>query len=143
MKTPSAIAAVVLLVPSVVRADDAADLKKMQGTWKILVMQRGGKDAPPAILKGKMAVEKNTFTLVVTKDGKEQRAPIQVKLDSSKLPRQMDFTGKDGKLKHHGIYEFDGKKLKICFDLIANERPRTFESKSGTSVRLMVLEPKK
>ena len=142
MKLLPALVAALILLPSVAQADDAADLKKMQGTWKILKMQRGGMDAPPQFLKGKMVVEKKTFTLVMSANGMERKSPIEVKIDSTKSPSRIDFVNKKGEVSNIGIYKLDGKKLTICFVRKDGERPSKFESKEGSKVMMMVLEKK-
>ncbi|MFQ5733211.1 MAG: TIGR03067 domain-containing protein [Planctomycetaceae bacterium] len=142
MKLLTGSLAIALLVSSACHADDDADLKKVQGHWKIVAMQSGGKDAGADFLKGNLVVAKKTFTIVFTRNGTERKLPIQIKLDSSKSPKQIDFIDKDGKVNNHGIYKLDGKKLTICFDRVRRERPKKFESKKDTRVRLMVVERK-
>jgi uncharacterized protein (TIGR03067 family) len=100
---------------------------------------RGGKGAPEAILSAKFVVEKDKFIITITVNGMERKSPIQVKLHEKKTPKQIDFI-KDGKVNSHGIYELKGKKLTLCFDRARRDRPKTFESKEGTQVQLLVLE---
>lgn len=132
--------AIAFLLPSPARGDDKADLAKIQGHWKTLSAKRGGKEAPPAILNSKLNVKKNTFTLISTRNGKDRQEPIDVKLDSSKSPRQIDLLKKDGTVSSHGIYKVEGKKLTLCFARVKDPRPKKFESKEGSRIYLMVFE---
>jgi uncharacterized protein (TIGR03067 family) len=131
---------VAFLLPSVSLGDDKADLAALQGDWKTRSAKRGGKDAPPAIQESTMRVEKNTFTLISIRNGKERKEPINVKLDSSKTPRQIDLIDKGGKVENHGIYKIEGKKFTLCFARAREPRPKTFESKVGSKTYLMVFE---
>jgi uncharacterized protein (TIGR03067 family) len=135
---------VAVLLPSIARGDDKADLGKMQGDWKMSSAKTRGKDAPPEFLKSKLNVKKKTFTLIMTRDGKERKRPIEVKIDGSKSPKQIDLIKKDGTVESHGIYKLEKKTLTLCFARASDPRPTKFESKDGDKSFLMVFErPKK
>src|SRR4051794_2830649 len=92
---------VVLLVlifptlPSRARAEDPVprraaqgDLKKLQGTWQCMAMEREGDPVPPEALKGSTATyEDDRITL--TRDGDVFRRGI-VTLDPSKSPKRVN-----------------------------------------------------
>lgn len=134
----------VLLLAAAPAEKKKSDLDKMQGDWKVKSAQRGGQNAPPAILKARLNVEKNTFTISTTDpNGNVRKSPIQAKLDPSKSPKQIDFFDKAGKPNSHGIYNLEGRTLTICFDRASRARPKKFESPQGSRVQLLVFERRK
>src|SRR5690349_9378008 len=109
------------------RGDEAPsakdDSKKMQGNWKPVTAELGGKPFPDDILK--------TMKLVVT-DGKytvtvgEQTDEGRVKLDPTKKPRAVDIVGTKGPNQGKtipAIYEFTDTTLRVCYDLSGTARP--------------------
>ncbi len=118
-------------------ADDKADLekevRKFQGTWTFESSESGGTQLPADELK----------TLIVTFEGdkhtvKKGEEVIQVgtqKIDPSKSPKTIDVTMVEGPNKGKvmlGIYEFDGDRLKVCFDPQGKKRPTEFKSAPGS-----------
>jgi uncharacterized protein (TIGR03067 family) len=128
------LASVVLLACAVaVRADDKDELKKLEGTWEIVLLEGGGKEVP----KGKGAPEKLTI-----KDGKMTGFGPEIRLstDATKKPKWLSMTftreGKDATV--NAIYELNGEELKICLPLapakgsgavFENKRPESFDTK--------------
>jgi uncharacterized protein (TIGR03067 family) len=118
-------------------ADDKADLekevKKFQGTWTFESSEAGGTKLPPDVLKSLVVVfEGNKHT--VKKGDVVLQAGTQ-KLDPSKSPKTIDVTMTEGPQKGTvmlGIYEFDGDKLKVCFDPQGKQRPTEFKSPPGS-----------
>jgi uncharacterized protein (TIGR03067 family) len=117
------------------RAKD--DGKKMQGSWKPVAAELGGKPYPDKILK--------TMKLVMT-DGKytvtvgEQTDAGTVKLDAAKAPRAMDIVGTKGPnqgRKIPAIYELTDDTLRICYDLSGKARPKEFKTKADTQLFLV------
>ena len=131
--------AVMLLAPTVCRADDKAKWKKLLGDWKLLSAKRGGKDVEEVKI-GSLKIEKDKFTITGKINGKKRSMPTVVKIDFSKSPKQIDFIGNDGKPSSHGIFELEGKKLTFCFDSVRRERPKKFESKEGSRVQMLIFE---
>jgi len=57
-----------------------------------------------------------------------------VKIDGTKKPKTMDIVGTEGPNKGKtilSIFEFDGDKLKVCYDLGGKNRPEEFATKDG------------
>ncbi len=131
--------AVVLLAPTVCRADDKAEWKKLLGDWKLLSAKRGGKDVEEVKI-GSLKIEKDKFTITAEINGEKRSMPTAVKIDFSKSPKQIDFIGKDGEPTSHGIFKLEGKKLTFCFDRAKRDRPKKFESKEGTRVSMLIFE---
>jgi uncharacterized protein (TIGR03067 family) len=119
-------------------ADGKKDAEKIQGTWTILSMERGGEKGPEDKIKNTKVVI--TDGLMTIKDPmREERANF--KLDPAKNPKTIDFTpekGKEGVVE--GIYELKGDTLKLCFTKPGGTRPTEFASKAGTANVLIVLQ---
>jgi uncharacterized protein (TIGR03067 family) len=123
------------------RGDGAAGAKeegkKMQGTWKPVTAELGGKPYPDEVLK--------TMTLVVA-DGKYtvtvggQKDEGTVTLDPAKSPRAMDIKGAKGPNAGKtipAIYELKGDTLRVCYDLSGKAHPKEFKTTAGTSLFLV------
>ena len=128
------------------KGDDAVrkELKALQGTWKAVSLEAGGKSLP------KEAVP--DFTFIIGADGKsigkspqvEYQATITV--DPKKNPKTIDIVpdnGPDRGKTQPGIYEFDGDKLKICAAQPGKDRPTDFDTKGKMGYSLMILRREK
>jgi RNA polymerase sigma-70 factor (ECF subfamily) len=108
-----------------------ADLKALQGTWVVLSMEKGGKQAPEDMIKGAtLVIEGDKFTL---SHGKGETEEAVLKLDPTKDPKEIDFAVSDqGRpLVLEGIYKLEGGTFTVCQSLPPDERPRTFATKEG------------
>ncbi|HLJ93063.1 MAG TPA: TIGR03067 domain-containing protein, partial [Gemmataceae bacterium] len=107
--------------------DAKEDSKKMQGTWKPVVAEIGGKPYPEEILKTmKLVVTDNKYTVTVGEAIDEGT----VKLDPTKHPRAMDIAGTKGPNQGKtipAIYELTDTTLRICYDLSGKARPKEFK----------------
>ena len=132
---------VCVCVASVALGDDSArakeDGKKMEGSWKPVTAELGGKPYPDEILK--------TMKLVLT-DGKytvtvgQQTDEGTVKLDPAKKPRAMDIVGTKGPNRGKAIpaiYELRDTTLRICYDLSGKARPGEFKTRPDTQLFLV------
>jgi uncharacterized protein (TIGR03067 family) len=122
-------------------ADDASkDQQQLQGTWKVLAGNEGGKTLPPPRAKGsKVVVSGNHITVYE----EEKKREMTFKLDPTKEPRTIDLTLTEGKDKGEtspGIYALEGELLKIAFALPGKARPTTFTPKQGSQEMLFVLK---
>jgi uncharacterized protein (TIGR03067 family) len=124
---------ILMLFAATLRADDKDELKKLEGSWDVLAIEAGGKEAP----KEKGAPEKLTI-----KDGKLTGLGPEIRLatDATKKPKWLSMTftreGKDATV--NAIYELNGDELKICLPLapakgsgavFENKRPEGFDTK--------------
>jgi uncharacterized protein (TIGR03067 family) len=120
------------------------DLKKLQGTWQCVAMEREGDPVPTEALKGSTATyEDDRITL--TRDGDVFRRGI-VTLDPSKSPKRVNTWDLNGPYEDQtvpGIYEIDGDTLKLCFSRPGAERPALFTTKEGSGTLYCVYKRKK
>jgi uncharacterized protein (TIGR03067 family) len=100
-----------------------ADLKKMQGTWEIVRVERGGKDVTKDKGGALFIFTKETLTI---RDGKrDEKATI--KLDARKKPAHIDISPDRGKQETvKGIYNLTAKELTIVFTEPGKGRPANF-----------------
>ncbi len=115
------------------RAARADDLEKMQGKWKVTYAEVGGRPATAKELKNyKVKIDGKKFTLF---EG-DQKEEVRMKLDPDGKPHpKLEFwRGKEGdgtKAFWHGIYEFDGSRLKMCWGPANKSRPGGFGRKNA------------
>ena len=120
-----------LVFTSAALAQDAAsDLKKMAGTWKMVVHEASGKATPKDTLEkmeGKLVVEGDKYKVYFGKDFIDKGT---MKLDASKSPRQLDVKTQNDEVMV-GIYKFEGDEMTVCFGQPGVERPKEFKTKEG------------
>src|SRR3954470_1289200 len=127
-----------IAVASTARADDQ---ERMQGTWKATLARIGANQATAAQLKKiEVIVEGDKFTLV---EG-EKKYVVHFALTSGGKPGVVEFfkTSEKKERLWHGIYEFDGKELKLCWAPAAHERPAKFGTTKHNEDRYFVLKKK-
>jgi uncharacterized protein (TIGR03067 family) len=115
---------------SVSPADPADDLKKWQGTWKMISCTYDGE---PQIADMEWIVEGDHYTIRL--DGQQHRDPYMITLDAAQ--NRIDVFHHDtppgtygGKLK--GIYEITGDSLTVCFDLTGQQYPKSLAAPRGS-----------
>lgn len=119
-------------------ADEQADLKKLEGTWKAVKIVNDGQEGDVEQLGDqRLMIQGHQYTLKQA-DGS---AEGELKLDPDQKPAHMDasYTTKDGDSGTvECIYKIEGGRLTICWG--EGERPSTFAAESGSGYRLMVFE---
>lgn len=117
-------------------ADDVKELKALEGKWKAVSMEAGGKLLPKDNLP--------EFTFTVGAKGKsiaktpqtEDQATITV--DTSKTPKTIDNLHESGATmgkKQYGIYKLEGDKWTVCMSrpgVAEADRPKDFTT-TGTA----------
>jgi uncharacterized protein (TIGR03067 family) len=133
---------VVLGAASLAAADGDDDVRKelkaLEGTWKVVALEAGGKPLP------KTAVP--DFLFVVGADGKSTgrmgkiEYQSQVSVDPKKTPRTIDNaheTGAQKGKKQFGIYKVEEGKWIVCMTAPGakeGDRPKSFDTKNSASV---------
>jgi uncharacterized protein (TIGR03067 family) len=105
--------------------DEAKDLDKMQGEWKLDLAYDQGEEAPAEVL-GKIFKIKGD-QLFPASDPKDS---LTVKLDASKKPGHINMMDKT--LTNLGIYEISKDKLTLYFTE-GGERPKIFPASKEKS----------
>jgi uncharacterized protein (TIGR03067 family) len=118
-----------------------ADLKKLQGTWRIMRGEDQGKPVPPEKLQGNLVVIEKQTMIANDKDHKKVYV-MTFKLDASRTPKALDMTiteGKDKGKTAKGIYALEGDDLKIAYSF-GVDRPKQFKTKEGDKHLFFVLK---
>ena len=105
------------------------ELQKFQGTWLVESQELDGKTAKTEEFKTR------TFfcgadVFVIRKDGELLQLGLQ-RVDPSKSPKTINATITKGLYQGEtmlGIYEIDGDRLKVCFDIEGQNRPSEFKT---------------
>jgi uncharacterized protein (TIGR03067 family) len=122
--------AVLALVAAAGAAEDLvkADRQRLQGTWRVVSVEAGGEDFSEKLTPKCLFIFRGD--IVVLQDS--SKAPeCQFTLDPSKKPRWIDISFKGEKESLPGIYEFDGKYLRICYSFPGEKRPESFRTRTG------------
>jgi uncharacterized protein (TIGR03067 family) len=126
--------------------DAKKDAQGLQGTWKVVSSEQGGKVQDEA-KDFVMIFEKDTFQV---KKGDELIVKGTFKLDPSKSPKAIDMTITEAKkedhkgMEVHGIYQLDKGTLKWCAaEPGETERPTEFATKQGTKLLLVTFQKDK
>ncbi len=127
------------------RGEKAAkeEAKKLDGTWVPTEMELGGQKLPEAVVQSIKLVISGDHYAVTTNEGKDEGTS---RLHPDKSPKAMDITGTEGPNKGKtflAIYELDGDKLKVCYDLSGKERPKEFKTQPNTQQFLAVYKKQK
>jgi uncharacterized protein (TIGR03067 family) len=125
--------------------DVKKDKDKLQGTWKAVTAEAGGKSQEDAE-EHRLIFSGDEFSV---KKGKETMIKGKFKIDPSKKPKEIDmeFTKSqrenlNGKTAL-GIYELDGDTLKWCWNKPDGERPKKFSSEAADAHLLVTLKREK
>ena len=130
------------------KKDDAKkDKEALQGAWKIVSSEAGGKDQTEGFKDHLIVFEGDTFAL---KKGDQVGLKGTFKLDPSQKPKAIDLTiteggreGDKGKVLH-GIYELGKDALKWCTaEPGGTDRPREFSTTEGVNHMLVTLKKEK
>jgi uncharacterized protein (TIGR03067 family) len=137
----AAVAAVALLAAPTA-ADDAADLKALQGTWAVTEVTGDVKNG----FEDEVNIKEVTFTFTDNKlviVGFEKKREFTIKLDSTKKPAAIDLTALAGVFKdksNPAIYELKGDTLKMCIcNKETTDRPTEFKGSKGSYLYVFTL----
>jgi uncharacterized protein (TIGR03067 family) len=131
---------------------EAAPTKQIDGTWKVIDIVEAGlsaADSPKEARElGKVTVKVTDGRLILASpEGEEEFAVTRI---AKHRPAAIDLRDKEGGPIYRGIYQRDGKRLKICIqfwmvgDAKASARPRSFKEardrKMDYGPTLLILE---
>jgi RNA polymerase sigma factor (sigma-70 family) len=132
------------------KPDPATDEAKLQGTWEVVELIKGGiKVMPTAALRGTIEFKGDGFRFVLAPDGMAEvtRTAATCSLDPERSPKAIDLVLTEGPQKGKtmlGIYESSGDELKLCLaDSLTAVRPTTFEAGEGELVLFKLKRAKK
>jgi uncharacterized protein (TIGR03067 family) len=113
-----------------------------KGTWSIVSLKHGGKDAPADLFKDfRCTFEEKTYNNVMNGEIVEEG---EYKFDDDKSPKTIDFDIKKGQnegKKQVGIFKIEHDKITIVLaEPDATDRPTSFEVKEGSNAIEAVLE---
>jgi uncharacterized protein (TIGR03067 family) len=120
--------------------EQKAELKKMSGTFAVIVFERDGRKSPEEELK-KMKVKQEGAKWSFTDEDDVTEGIDRVFPD--KKPKEIESTYTTGSNKGKkvlGIYEIEGDTIKYCWAEPDKPRPKEFASKAGSEITLMVLK---
>jgi len=124
-------------------ADVQDDAKAIQGTWTPIAAELAGEPMADAVLK----------TIILKLDNGKYEVSVAGKLDkgtwtqdSTTKPKSLTIQGTDGPNAGKTfpcIYELDGDKLRVCYDLSCTKAPADFSTAKGTLLYLVTYTRKK
>jgi uncharacterized protein (TIGR03067 family) len=120
------------------RADDQ---EKLQGAWKVVQAEVGNDKATKGQKKElEVLIEGNALTLI---EG-DTKETVHFALEPTGKAHTIDFykTAERKEKIWHGIYELDGKDVKLCWGPAGQERPKEFGVKKGTEQRYYIIRKK-
>jgi uncharacterized protein (TIGR03067 family) len=116
--------------------DDAkrkTDEARIQGTWVVRACHVGGKPSVRPAVQDFVSIEDDKMVWI--RNGRRYPKGATITLDHTKSPRRIDFKG--GQHDYVGIYEFEGRHLRICYH--QKHRPTRFDSLGRTEEPYNVL----
>jgi uncharacterized protein (TIGR03067 family) len=128
-----------------------ADLKELQGDWRIDSIEADGQDLSQDLFNDILRdvvvrVEKEKISLV--QGGSNEIVSAEMTLDAKAKPKSADFKpdkdafGVFNGQSMWGIYEFAEKKVKICVSIrtAVKQRPTEFKTQPDSGLYLVVLK---
>src|SRR5262245_31364888 len=117
-------------------ADAQAELKKLQGVWRPMKLERAGAVIQDAFDPGARFVVAGDALLL--KVGDRTLQEVRLALDPGRKPAAVDLTSTAGPTKGktvHGIYRLEGRRLTLCWPLADDrERPTAFGKENARDV---------
>jgi uncharacterized protein (TIGR03067 family) len=136
---------IALAAAFLVAADDEAvtkERKLFKGQWELVAATSDGQKLEKAMLGDQTAVFDGMSYKQLTDDKVVEEGDFEI--DPKADPKTIDFVikkGPDEGKRQLGLYKFDGKTLTLSLARPGDkERPKTLESKPGSTVALLVFE---
>src|SRR5262245_31293359 len=124
-------------------AGDAAraELKRLQGRWKPVLLERAGETVADSALPGARFEVRGDALLF--KAGDKTLLDVRVRLNPAKKPAEIDLVPVAGAGKGkaiRAIYRLEGKRLTLCWPLGEDQRRPTAFGERGRDVATLTLE---
>jgi uncharacterized protein (TIGR03067 family) len=120
-----------LVVPLQALSEDTkGDASKLIGTWTLTSEETSGTKVSADKIKGRQVKITRDAITCLESDGKTHMA-CKYEVDTSRTPWKVDMTCTEGEYKDkklHGIAQFEGDTLKLCFAKPDAETPTRFDS---------------
>lgn len=111
-----------------------ADLKALQGTWRVTYSEDSGRVAPQESLRDlQFEFEGSTMKMKVA----GQSNAVKFSLDASTKPKSIDLSEKHG--TKPGIYDIQGDTLRICISETGEQRPTQFDSQPDSANDVIII----
>jgi uncharacterized protein (TIGR03067 family) len=133
---------IVLATPLLLAADTDDDVRKelkaLQGKWKAVALEAGGKPLPKEAIPD--------FTFIVGDDGKatgkmpQSEYTATITVNPKKDPKTIDNLHESGAQKgkkQYGVYKLEGDKWTVCMTppgAAESDRPKSFDTKDTKNV---------
>jgi uncharacterized protein (TIGR03067 family) len=136
---------VVSCLPSAAAAGDAAvraELKKLQGVWRPVLLRRAGETVADTSLPGaRFEVKGDALRFNA---GDKILLDVRVRVNPGKVPAEIDLLpapdSRKGKAVR-AIYRLEGNRLTLCWPLGEDQsRPTTFAGSGGRDTAILTLE---
>jgi uncharacterized protein (TIGR03067 family) len=124
---------------SLTSVETRADLKKLQGTWRIVAVHNGGEgDKERKVTRMTFRGNRIVFAFAGRTDSEQARFRIH----PSGKPKRIDIEVRifDARLWMEGIYVLDRDALTLCFDRRGKKRPTKFDEAASSGCVLVKLE---
>jgi uncharacterized protein (TIGR03067 family) len=123
-------------------ADTRAEVKKFQGAWRTVKLERAGETVADGPVPGARFVADGDALLFQVSGNTLLNVRFTVR--PSKKPAEIDLTSVAGPTRGQtvcGIYRFEGKRLTLCWPLgKGGKRPGGFGGKGNGDVATLTLE---
>lgn len=134
-------ALMIAVFTGVIVAQDKA-LKELEGTYKVLAIEKSGKSLPADVIDSiKVTIRGDDFSFKIGDDEKKAK----IKVDSTKTPYVIDITPGDGPEKGKsfpGIVKLEKGEVTLAFTE-KGDRPKEFKSEGETILLKMKKDDKK
>jgi uncharacterized protein (TIGR03067 family) len=130
----------------VIVAQDKA-LKELEGTYKVITLEKGGKTADKSVVEAvQIGIKGDELVIIITKDNnKKEEKKAKIKVDSSSSPHTIDITPSDGPEKGKtfpGIFKVEKGEVVLAFTE-KGDRPKEFKSEGEVLLVKMKKDEKK